>query len=106
MAAIGYVAPAVLSASGVTPTFETNAVTTLAVDITTSSIVGGGAITVFVERQGLDGNWYSMNGAGTAISTATQTSIDVVAKVLSGLARVRWVLTGTSINAGFSLIGR
>ena len=103
--------PTVISASGVSPTFNTNAITTLAVDATSSTIVGSGAITLYVERLGADGNWYVMNGSGTAISTATQTSLNIgpgctTTAVLTAQARLRWVLTGTSIEVSFSVEGR
>lgn len=111
MAALFSEPPTVISASGTSPAFRTDSITTLAIDATSTTIVGSGAITLFVERQGSDGLWYSMNGAGTAISTATATSLNIGPgtanqSVLTAQARLRWVLTGTSITVSFSVQGR
>ena len=90
-------------------TFETNAITTLAVDVNVTSISGTltPTLDLFVERQGADGVWYAA-WASSGITTDGQTSTSIgpgctTVAVLTAVARFRWSMTGTAPSFTFSV---
>lgn len=111
-----------------THTFVTSQVANFAVDMTITSLTGGTSptITLFIERQGADGNWYPVISAtGVTFSSGfPQTvSIDIGQWSLTAsgpfnsaaqhnaatnTARIRWTTTGspTAVVLSASVIGR
>lgn len=109
-------------------TFQTSSVQNIALDMTITSLTGGTspAITLFVERQGTDANWYpviSPSGVTFSSGFPQQVSIDVGTfsltasgpfnsaaqhNVTTYTGRIRWTTTGspTAVVLSASVIGR
>jgi len=115
-----------ITASEVINAFATpyDGVTTLAVDITISAVSGTGTptMTLFLERQGADGNWYQIwtSAAQTAtgaislsmgpamVGTNVTGATTAVGVVLTANARLRCTVSGTnpSFTTSVSIEGR
>ena len=111
-----------------TAAFNTEKITHAAVDITFTSLNGGTAptCTIFLERQGLDGNWYQVFSTGALNSGPQTISVDVSPalngsvsgpltstvqhNVFTKTARLRWAFGGTtpptSVTFSASIVGR
>jgi hypothetical protein len=76
-----------------------------AVELAVDSTITTGGVTFYVDRQGSDGNWYSLWSSG-AQATAGTVSASIGAGLtttvsLGHTVRFRWVLSGST--AGFSV---
>lgn len=109
-------------------TFSTAQVANFAIDMTITSLTGGTtpSITLFVERQGADGNWYPViSSSGVTFSSGFPQviSIDIGEWSLSAsgpfnsaaqhnaptyTGRIRWTTTGspTAVVLSASVVGR
>lgn len=79
----------------------------LAVDVSVTAVSGTSpTLTLFLERQGLDGIWYAI-WSPTAITAAGVASTSVghglaTAQSITGTIRLRWVIGGTTPSFTFS----
>ncbi|HVA05514.1 MAG TPA: hypothetical protein VNG12_02115 [Acidimicrobiales bacterium] len=98
---------AVHTASGSTGPLEVGPLTTLAVDVNVSAVSGTTpSMSLVVERQGSDGNWYSI-WAPSAVTVAGVVSTSIgpgcaTAAVVTSVVRLRWSITGTTPSFTFS----
>jgi hypothetical protein len=110
-----------ITTPGVTPNFATNAITTVALDVTVTAVSGSGAITFFFERLGYDEAWYPCYESAAALSAPGTSSVFLGPgcaqssgtgippgsnAVFTAQARLRWTLTGTSVTCSISIEGR
>lgn len=109
-------------------TFDTSSARAIALDMTITSLTGGTspAITLFVERQGADGNWYAVtSSSGVTFSSGFPQSVSIDLgefsltasgpfnsaaqhNVATMTGRIRWTTTGspTAVVLSASVIGR
>lgn len=102
-----------LTASGNSGAISCPQIDRLAVDVSVTAVTGTTpTLNLFLERQGLDGVWYSV-WAPTQITAAGTTSTSVghglaTNAAITGLIRLRWVIGGTtpSFTLSASITGR
>jgi hypothetical protein len=103
-------ASASYTASGNSDDLDVSLCTSIAFDITITAMSGSGGPTVqfFIDRKGVDGNYFNI-WTGSSISTVPTTiskSIGpgcAVAESLGALIRVRWAITGTTPSWTFAI---
>jgi hypothetical protein len=103
-----------VSANGDSGPLPVGAVDYISLDINISAIGGSASLSVtfYIDRQGLDGNWYNIYSSSAQTSTGTITANlgpGLGTNVsLGSVIRLRWVLAGTAPSATFSgsIIGK